>query len=242
MTKLCLLGYGKMGKMLDSLADNEGFRVEYIFDGKGHIDEKKIQECDVAIDFSTPTAAFRNIETCILNKIPVLSGTTGWLERMDDVKQLLNENQEAAFMYGSNFSIGANVFFMLNKYLGHLMNDQEYELGITEIHHTTKLDAPSGTAITLAKDIISVNHSKEIWKNEKTNDTEAVSIISLREKDVKGTHIVHYENSIDEIKISHRAKSREGFSRGALKAAKWIIGKTGYFSVQDFIEEELKIK
>jgi len=240
MIKLCLFGYGKMGKMIDGLSSKEGFTVHYIVKTASDFSTSKLRECDVAIDFSTPNAAFENISHCIQNNIPVVSGTTGWLDKLEQIKKLLDESPSSTFMYGSNFSIGANIFFLVNTFLGKLMSDQSYDLGITEIHHTTKLDAPSGTAISIANDIIKVNRNKVKWVNESTTSTEELSIISVREEDVKGTHIVTYKNEIDEISIEHKAKSREGFAIGALKAAAWLIGKKGYFSVQDFIAEELK--
>lgn len=239
MTKLCLLGYGRMGKMIHSLAENEDFSVEYIYDGKKELDIKKLKKCDVAIDFSLPSSAFININTCIENNLPVVSGTTGWLENLPKIQETLSQHKDSAFLYGSNFSIGANIFFMLNSYLANLMSNQNYELGITEIHHTKKLDAPSGTAITIAKDIIENHPKKSQWVNNPSDSIDTVPIISIREEDVKGTHIVKYENHIDEISIEHKANSREGFALGALKAAKWLIGKNGYFTINDFVKEEL---
>ncbi len=240
MIKLCLFGYGKMGKIIDGLSSKEGFTTHYIVARKEDFLVEKLLECDVAIDFSTPESAFENIVHCIKSKIPIVSGTTGWLDKIDEAKKLLGESPHSAFLYGSNFSIGANLFFMVNKYLGTLMKDQPYNLSLTEIHHTTKLDSPSGTAISIANDLLALNSNKLKWVNQETTNTDEIGIISKREHDVKGTHVVTYDNEVDSISIEHKAKSREGFALGALKAAAWLKDKQGYFTVQDFIAETLK--
>lgn len=238
MKKLALLGYGKMGQMIQSLSEKEDFVVSLIHDGGNELDLEKLKECDAAIDFSIPSAAFNNVSTCIKLNVPVVCGTTGWLDNLPEVEKLLEKHSSSAFMYGSNYSIGANIFFLTNKYLAKLMSSQSYNLELTEIHHTTKLDSPSGTAISIANDIIE-HTSKENWINETSNKEEIIPIISIREPGVKGTHIVSYINEIDEINIEHKALSREGFAIGALKAANWLIGKRGNFRVQEFIKEEL---
>ncbi len=238
MKKLALLGYGKMGKMIASLAEKEGLSVVYINDGDHPFNREKLKECDVAIDFSVPTAAFENVSNCIKEGIPVISGTTGWLDKLPIVRGMINEHPDSAFMYGSNYSIGANIFFLINTQLAKLASSQDYALEITETHHTTKLDSPSGTAISLANDIISQTN-KDKWINEESDDPNTVPIISIRETGVKGTHVVQYKNEIDEITIEHRAFSREGFALGALKAAKWLINKNGFYNVQEFIKDDL---
>ncbi len=238
MKKLALLGYGRMGQMIESLSEKEGLSVQYIHNGETEINEELLKACDVAIDFSVPDAAFNNITACIKNQVPVVSGTTGWLEKLSDVYAALKENPHSAFMYGSNYSIGANIYFLLNSYLAKMMSEQDYRVELTEIHHTSKLDSPSGTAISIANDIIK-NSNKEKWVNESTDDADTIPIFSIREPEVRGTHIVKYHNTIDEICIEHKAHSREGFAIGALKAAKWLIGKKGNFTVQEYIKQEL---
>lgn len=237
MIKLALLGYGKMGKMIDALSENEGCKVHFIHKGNEVLNQELLQQCDVAIDFSIPSAALINITTCIKLGIPVVSGTTGWLDQLPQVQQDLKRFPASTFLYGSNFSIGANIFFALNIYLAKLMNNQAYNLSIDEIHHTTKLDAPSGTAISLAKDIIK-HSTKTEWVNQPTKEALKIPIISHREPDVKGTHTVTYSNLIDDITIEHKAHTREGFALGAIKAAKWLIGRKGYYTVQEYIEHE----
>ncbi len=195
------------------------------------IDFSKI---DVAIDFSLPNAAFGNITKCIENNVPVISGTTGWLENYDNAVALCKE-KKGAFIYGSNFSLGVNLFFELNDYLAKMMSNlKDYNVTMEEIHHTKKLDAPSGTAISLAEGVIK-NTNYEGWKLDTTEKATEIPIVAKRIGDVPGTHTVAYNSSVDSIEIKHTAHNREGFALGAVVAAEWIIGKTGVFSMKDVL-------
>ena len=229
--RIALFGYGKMGRMIEQLALSRGHQIVAKID----IDTSEIDfsAVDVAIDFSMPSAAFDNIKQCIENKLPIVSGTTGWLENYDKAVALCTENQ-GAFIYASNYSLGVNVFFELNRYLAKMMrNLEQYNVGMEEIHHTQKLDAPSGTAITLAEGIIA-NSSYEDWNLGK-EEAQSIPITAKRIDDVPGTHTVTYDSEVDTIAIKHTAHNREGFALGAVIAAEWIIGKTGVFSMRDVL-------
>lgn len=188
---------------------------------------------DVAIDFSTPDAAFDNITGCFKNGVPVICGTTGWLSQYSEVVDLCNK-ENSAFIYASNFSLGVNIFFQLNAYLAKMMSSlEQYKVSMEEIHHTQKLDAPSGTAITLAEGIIK-NTAYTEWKLEESGD-KIIPITSKREGMVPGTHSISYESDVDSIEIKHTAHNREGFALGAVIAAEWIQGKTGVYSMKDVL-------
>ena len=229
--KIALLGYGKMGKEIEKIAISRGHKIVIRKDLDDKID---INLADVAIDFSVPKAAFSNISNCLNHQVPVISGTTGWLDKYEDAILLCKE-KKGAFIYASNYSLGVNIFFELNKQLAKMMKAVEgYDISMEEIHHTKKLDAPSGTAITLAKGIIE-NTSKNNWElNEKTSQ-ENITIIAKRIPDVPGTHSVWYTSEEDTIEIKHTAHSRKGFALGAVIAAEWISGKTGVFSMKDVL-------
>ena len=232
--KIALLGYGKMGKVIERIAVERGHEIvlkkeEFnTFDG--------LSTADVAIDFSAPNIAVTNISTAINLGIPVVSGTTGWLEHYDEIVKLCHE-KNGAFLYGSNFSLGVNIFFELNDYLAKLMAKfKQYTVSIEEIHHTQKLDKPSGTAISLANAII--NHTdKNNWAIENPKE-EDIFIDVKRIDDVPGTHSVFYNSDVDFIEIKHVANNREGFGLGAVIAAEWIIGKKGVFTMKDVLELE----
>lgn len=228
---IALFGYGKMGKMIERLAVERGHEIVAKIDvGSGEIDFAKI---DVAIDFSTPDAAYENITSCLKNNTPIISGTTGWLEKFDDVVQFCKE-KNGAFIYASNFSLGVNIFFELNAHLAKMMkNLSQYEVSLEEIHHTQKLDAPSGTAITLAEGIIA-NTDYQKWKLDESGDKH-IPITSKRIGDTPGTHTVEYTSQVDTIEIKHTAHNREGFALGAVVAAEWILGKTGVFTMKDVL-------
>lgn len=229
--KIALLGYGKMGKMIEQIAISRGHEIVAKVDESTQ--DFDIKTADVAIDFSIPSVAFKNISLCLENNVPVISGTTGWLDNYDKAVKLCNKNN-GAFIYASNFSLGVNVFFQLNEYLAKMMkNLSQYEVAIEEIHHTQKLDAPSGTAITLAEGIIN-NSNKEAWKLEEAASNE-IPITALREPEVPGTHTISYKSEVDTIDIKHTAHNREGFALGAVVASEWIIGKTGVFSMKDVL-------
>jgi 4-hydroxy-tetrahydrodipicolinate reductase len=229
--KIALLGYGRMGQAIEQIAINRGHDIVIkTSKDSGY----NIKDADVAIDFSIPNAAFNNISNCLNNNVPVISGTTGWLDKYNDAVSLCEKNK-GAFIYASNFSLGVNIFFELNEILAKMMTKlEDYKVDIEEIHHTKKLDAPSGTAITLAEGVIK-NHSQySNWKlDESTENT--LPITAKRIPDVPGTHIITYKSDIDTIKIEHEAHSRQGFALGAVIAAEWIIGKTGVFTMKDVL-------
>tara|TARA_R110002033_G_scaffold28871_2_gene64809 strand:- start:15542 stop:16246 length:705 start_codon:yes stop_codon:yes gene_type:complete len=228
---IALFGYGKMGKMIEALALKKNHTIVAKIDvNDTEIDFSNI---DVAIDFSQPSAAFNNIKMCLENKTPIVSGTTGWLDQYDDAVVLCNQNN-GGFIYASNFSLGVNLFFELNEYLAKMMaNLRDYSISMEEIHHTQKLDAPSGTAITLAEGIIK-NTSYTDWKLDAKKD-HILPIKAIREADVPGTHRIAYTSAVDSIEIKHTAHNREGFALGALTAAEWLIGKHGVFSMRDVL-------
>ncbi|EAR12473.1 dihydrodipicolinate reductase [Polaribacter irgensii 23-P] len=229
--KIALLGYGRMGKEIEKIAISRGHEIIIRKELNDVID---ITLADVAIDFSVPDAAFNNISDCIKKNVPVISGTTGWLARYAEATAFC-EQENGAFIYASNFSLGVNIFFELNKQLAKMMNSlEDYRISLEEIHHTKKLDAPSGTAITLAEGIIA-NSKKENWNLGEEISNKNIPIIAKRIPDVPGTHTVWYESEVDTIEIKHTANSRKGFALGAVVAAEWILNKTGVFSMKDVL-------
>ncbi len=235
--KIAIIGYGKMGKMIDQIATAKGHKIVLKIDRENaqSLEEENLKKADVAIEFTRPEAAFHNISKCISSGLPVVSGTTGWLDRKAEIEALCQEHG-SAFLYASNFSIGVNIFFALNQFLAKMMDQQKsYEVKMEEIHHTQKLDAPSGTAISLANDIIDRVERKSSWINELSQDAQQLSLISKRIDQVPGTHSICYESEIDQIEIRHIAHSREGFAKGAIQAAEWIVGKKGCFSMKDVL-------
>lgn len=233
--KIALLGYGKMGRIIESLAPDEGGQVVLRVDRDNLQDLDQLNTADVAIEFSQPESAPGNILRCLEAGVPVVCGTTGWTGRLEEIKEYC-DSKGGAFFYASNFSIGVNVFFALNRFLAERMNQwPAYDVKLEEIHHTQKLDAPSGTAITLAGDIIRRLDRKEKWVNAEASDEKELPILSKRVDPAPGTHRVIYSSAIDEIEIRHEAFSREGFARGALKAARWIIGRKGCFGMDDML-------
>jgi len=229
--KIALLGYGRMGKEIEQIALKRGHEIVIKTSAQEGYD---IQLADVAIDFSIPTAAASNISNCIHHQIPVISGTTGWLEQYDAIVELCKQ-KKGAFIYASNFSLGVNIFFELNKQLAKMMNTlEDYSLEIEEIHHTQKLDAPSGTAISLAEGIIT-HSNKKSWKLDGETDDEIIPIVAKRIPDVPGTHSIKYASKVDSIEIKHTAHSRQGFALGAVVAAEWLVGKTGIYTMKDVL-------
>ena len=232
--KIVLFGYGKMGKEVEKIALERGHELILRIEKN---EEYDISEADVAIDFSVPSAAFNNITSCFKKNIPVISGTTGWLEDYEKAVTICKKNN-GSFIYASNFSIGVNLFFELNDKLSRIMNsNNNYTPSIEEIHHTKKLDAPSGTAITIADQTIKNSSIKE-WclnTNKAKVDNEIIPISSKRIKDVPGTHIVAYESEIDSIEIKHTAHNRKGFAHGAIIAAEWLINKNGVYTMKDVL-------
>ena len=221
--KIAILGNGRMGKRISELAIERGHTIVCISSSEKPAHTLDLSTADVAIDFSTPTTALSNIRHAINNGIPVVSGTTGWLKNLAEIEDLCL-TKRGAFLYASNFSLGMNIFFEINKTLAKLMKNQNYESGLHEIHHTKKLDSPSGTAKTLG----------EQMDNILENNTP---ITAERIGEVSGTHIIKYSSTVDEIEIKHTAKNRDGFAIGALISGKWIIGKQGVFSMQDVLAQ-----
>ncbi|PSL30014.1 4-hydroxy-tetrahydrodipicolinate reductase [Chitinophaga ginsengisoli] len=235
--KIALIGYGKMGKAIETIAVAKGHEIVHRIDlSSQHLLEKEeLSKADVAIEFTGPETAYSNILKCFAANVPVVCGSTGWLEHLPAVKSLCLE-QHQGFLYASNFSVGVNIFFEINKRLAELMaNQSQYEVKMEEIHHTQKRDAPSGTAITLAEQLMELVRRKQEWVNEETSRPEQLSIISKREDPAPGTHSITYTSAIDDITITHTAHSREGFASGAVIAAEWLKGKTGIFSMKDVL-------
>lgn len=231
--KIALLGYGKMGKEIEKVSITRGHTISLIKDKNDFVES--INNTDVAIDFSTPDSAYDNIKLALNSSVPVISGTTGWLKNYDKIVEF-SKKTNTSFLYSSNYSLGVNLFFELNKKLAKLIsNHNDYEVSISETHHLEKLDKPSGTAITIAEDII--NNSKyQSWAFEKNNSSE-IKMESLRITNVPGTHIVNYSSEIDSIEIKHIAHNRKGFAEGAVVAAEWIIDKKGVFDMSDVIKD-----
>ncbi len=230
--KIALLGYGKMGRVIEKIAISRGHEVALKIDKDNA--PYDIKTVDVAINFSTPDSAVSAISSALSNGIPVISGTTGWLSEMEIIKNLC-DTKKGAFIYASNFSLGVNIFFELNRHLAKMMrNLTDYDVNLEEIHHTQKQDAPSGTAITLAEGILQ-NSDYDNWGLAPLNDDKKLAITAKRTNDVPGTHTVNYDSTVDSISFTHTAHNREGFGLGAVVAAEWIIGKTGIFTMNDVL-------
>ena len=229
---IALLGYGRMGKTIEQIAIKRGHNIVLKVDK----DDKNydITKADVAIDFSIPNVAFNNISNCLNNNVPAISGTTGWLENYDKAVALCEE-KKGAFIYASNYSLGVNIFFELNKTLAKMMSTlKQYHVSMEEIHHTQKIDAPSGTAITLAEGIIAKHNGFNHWKLDESGEN-TIPITAKRIENVPGTHTVNYNSEVDSISIEHIAHNRQGFALGAVVAAEWIVGKTGVFTMNDVL-------
>tara|TARA_B110000285_G_C14880643_1_gene493718 strand:+ start:58 stop:759 length:702 start_codon:yes stop_codon:yes gene_type:complete len=230
--KIALLGYGKMGKIIEKLALEKGHTI--ISKINQDSSKEELLKADIAIEFSTPEAAVSNIKFCLENGIPIVSGTTGWLAHYDEMIKLC-ENRNGSFIYASNFSIGVNLFFSINEYVSNLMEPwKDYQVSIEEVHHNQKLDIPSGTAVTLAEGIIR-NSDKKNWELNGT-EAENINITAKRINDIKGTHIINYDSNIDTILIKHEAHSRDGFALGAILAAEWLVDKKGIFTMKDVLQ------
>ena len=230
--KIALLGYGRMGKAIEEIALDRNHEIILKID----LDTKNydITLADIAIDFSTPTAAYSNIKNCIENGVPVVSGTTGWLDQYQEILALCDQ-YNGSFIAASNFSLGVNVFFELNQQLAKMMAKiSHYEASIEEIHHIQKLDSPSGTAITLAEGIIKHTDKKD-WTTDVTNSGKNIPIISKRVPEVPGTHKITYTSTVDTIAIKHTAHNRHGFALGAIIAAEWLIDKKGVYTMKDVL-------
>jgi len=237
--KIALIGYGKMGKEIEKIAQSRGHeivaRIDPIATGES-FEDGGFKTADVAIEFTTPKVAFSNYRKCFEYNKPVVSGTTGWLDKLPEIKKACSEEGQT-FFYASNFSVGVNILFELNRYLSKIMNDRdEYDVEMTEVHHTQKLDAPSGTAISLAEDIIENIDRKKQWKLDKAEKDSDLVIKAVREGEVPGIHTVRYESDVDEITIHHSAKSRKGFALGAVLAAEFAAKNKGFLGMKDMLK------
>ena len=236
--KIALIGYGKMGHAIEEIAKQRGHTVVSIIDidNQKDFDSQQFLSADVAIEFSQPQSAFANYLKCFERNIPVIAGTTGWLTHFEEIKNRCTKGNHT-FFYASNYSIGVNIFFAINKYLSKIMNDfPSYNVRMEEIHHIHKLDSPSGTGITLAEHILENIDRKTQWKEGLEGTDEDLLIHSVREGEVPGIHEIIYESDVDTIRIKHSAKSRKGFAFGAVLAAEFIKGKKGFLSMNDMLD------
>lgn len=235
--KIALIGYGKMGKEIEKIALERHHEIVSVIDkdNQQDINSAAFRSAQVAIEFSTPENAYNNIISCLNAGVAIVSGTTGWLDKLDEAKKICSEKQ-GAFIYASNYSLGVNIFFHINRELAKVMNRfAEYNISIDEIHHTQKLDAPSGTAITLAEDIIRSIERKSKWVNDANVKSDEILINSFREGSVPGTHTITYKSDVDEISLKHEVKNRKGLALGAIIAAEFIAGKKGFYTMQDVL-------
>ncbi|MBN2237136.1 MAG: 4-hydroxy-tetrahydrodipicolinate reductase [Bacteroidales bacterium] len=240
--KIALLGYGKMGHEIEAIAKDAGHKIALIIDTHADWQEKEslLNKVDVAIDFSLPESAVSNIKKCFAAKVPIVVGTTGWYSEFEAIKNLCMEEKNTLF-YASNFSLGVNIFSAVNTKLAEIMNRfPDYRVSLKETHHTQKLDAPSGTAITLAEGIIRKTEKLKSWELVENKSPEQLAkdllpITAIREEQVPGTHEIVYHSEVDFIEIKHEAKNRKGFAKGAVLAAEWIVGKTGLFTMNDLL-------
>ena len=235
--KVALVGYGKMGKTIEKILIERGHSVVSVIDvdNQEDFESKSFKNADVAIEFTTPSTAYGNYMKCFAANIPVVAGTTGWLAHLDEIKALC-EHEGKTFFYSPNYSLGVNIFFAVNEYLAKLMNNfPDYDVSISETHHVHKLDAPSGTAIAIANDILSQVMRKKQWTSEKTDEPDDLYIESIREDETPGIHDVVYESDVDYIQIRHNSKSRIGLAMGAVIAAEFTIGKKGFLGMDDLL-------
>jgi 4-hydroxy-tetrahydrodipicolinate reductase len=234
--KIALIGYGKMGKEIEKIALAKGYEISLkVTSLNTNFNSNDLKGTDLAIEFSRPEFAINNIKKCFEANVPVVVGTTGWYNQFDEIRSLCLENNQA-LLYATNFSVGVNIFFKVNALLAKFMNKQpQYSVEVEEIHHTQKLDAPSGTGISIAEQIIANNDTISSWKNELTTNKNELPIVSKRIDNVPGTHEVTYKSEVDSINITHTAHSRRGFAQGALLAAEWLSDKSGIFTMEDVL-------
>ena len=235
--KLALIGYGKMGKTIEEIALQRGHTIvlKIDIDNASDFTKENVTKADAAIEFTSPHSAYENVKKLMQFGTATVCGSTGWLEKLNEIHELCKQNN-AAFLYASNFSVGVNIFFEVNKRLAALMNaHNDYEIGITEIHHTEKKDAPSGTAITIAEQVLENIPRKKSWVNHISDNVDELEILSERIDPAPGTHKVKYSSPIDDIEIIHTAHSRKGFALGAVLAAEYIAGKKGIYSMKDVL-------
>ena len=235
--KIALIGYGKMGHMIEEIAIGRGHEIVLTIniDNTGDFTPDNISFADVAIEFTGPDSAFENVKKCLEFGVPVVSGSTGWNQKLEEAKKICTE-KNGSFLHASNFSIGVNIFFEVNKLLAKLMSSQtDYDVTMKEIHHTEKKDSPSGTAVTLAEQVLAEVSRKTSWVNSASVKKDQLSIISERVDPAPGTHHVKYSSEVDDIEIIHTAHSRKGFALGAVLAAEYIWNKKGIFSMKDVL-------
>ncbi|MGZ8537708.1 MAG: 4-hydroxy-tetrahydrodipicolinate reductase [Flavisolibacter sp.] len=235
--KIAIIGYGKMGHMIEGIALERGHEIamKINIENTEDFNKENIAKADVAIEFTGPDSAYEDVKKCLEFGIPVVSGSTGWNDKLDEMKKYAKE-KNGSFLHASNFSIGVNIFFEVNKLLARLMAEQpSYNVSLKEIHHTQKLDAPSGTAVTLAEQVLQQITSKKKWVNSETSNVTELSIISERIDPAPGTHEVKYSSDIDDIQIIHTAHNRKGFALGAVLAAEYIWNKKGVFTMQNVL-------
>jgi len=236
---IALIGYGKMGKAIEEIAISRGHSVVVKFNSQNPLESSQLRTTDVAIEFSQPDLALKHIKLCADGQIPIVVGTTAWEEHLPEIINHIDK-REASLIYSSNFSIGVNLFFEMNKHLAKLMNDKtDYVASITEIHHTQKIDAPSGTAVTLAKDLISNHPTYSSWKltgQSENMEKSDLPISAIREENVPGTHLISYTSEIDTLTIEHQAHNRKGFALGAVIAAEFIHKKQGVYTMSDILK------
>jgi 4-hydroxy-tetrahydrodipicolinate reductase len=237
---IAIIGYGKMGREIEKTAIERGHKTGLIIDidNQADLNQKNLSDIDVAIDFSIPDSAYSNILKCFEYNIPIVSGTTGWLDKLEEIKSICRDKNQT-FFYAANYSLGVNIFMQLNKYLAEIMNSfPDYEITMEEIHHKQKLDAPSGTAIKLANDIIPSVKRKNKWELNKASDNSTIKITAYRKDNVPGIHKITYDSPMDTVEIKHSAKNRKGFALGALMAAEFIKDKKGYYTINDLLRIE----
>lgn len=235
--RIALIGYGKMGQAIAAIAQAQGHSIGLTITSANQQDltPTNLQGCNVAIEFTNPHSAVQNIKACFAARVPVVCGSTGWLQHWDGVAADCQQ-KNGGLLYASNFSLGVNIFFAVNKALANLMSQQAgYEVSITEIHHTQKKDAPSGTAITLAEQVMAAIPAKKQWVNHTAAAPDELAITSLRQDSAPGTHTVQYSSAIDDISITHTAHNRQGFAAGAVQAAVFMAGKKGIYTMQDVL-------
>lgn len=233
--KIALIGYGKMGKVIEKIALDRGHSIVAKFSSQIPVNQDQLKAADIAIEFTNPDSVIANIKTCFECHIPVVVGSTGWNDQLVSLSEQCS-NANGALLHASNFSLGVNIFFKLNENLAKMMNSlTQYEPKITEIHHVQKLDQPSGTGISLAEGLLTNFNAKSSWINEPSNNKSELEIVSIREPNVPGTHTVSYQSEIDEIEIKHTAHSRDGFALGAVIAAEWLVNKKGVYTMQDVL-------
>ena len=234
---VALIGYGKMGHEIERILVERGHQIVLIIDVNNtqDLNAEKLSEADVAIEFTTPGTAYGNVVTCLECGVPVVCGTTAWLDKLPQIEALCKV-KNGVFFYASNYSVGVNIFFEINRRLAELMNAfPEYDVTVEEVHHTQKKDSPSGTAVTLAEDIVTRLDRKRRWVGETTTDPASLEVLGIRRSVVPGIHTVTYESSVDTITMTHSAKSRQGFALGAVLAAEFIRDKKGIFSMRDLL-------